>query len=885
MYAQTIQAGIQLQDNFSGVMFGIMDSVNSAISAMYDMQQAMGAGVDTSSLDAARDSISQATAAMMEMNAAMEYNQAAPAMATPTVPPPIAEPPMPAWQSDNMEVFGGTGMERFRQEVQRTDAMMGQLCSTQDAVARQALYMDFLPPGAFQDLNSLAVRMDNIRERIQQIENNPMNMGTDVANAELEQMYAQLSLAAQRQEELSQALQGMDASAANSAYLSLSQTIGRTEAYIRDNVDAQGRFNQQIRDGTSEADNLVRTIGHAVAAYVSIQSIGNILDISDSLTQTTARLNLMNDGMQTTQELTDMVYMAAQDARGSFGEMADVVARFGNNAGNAFDSSAEVVDFANLIQKQMTLSGTGTQEAAGAMLQLSQALGSGVLRGDELNSIFEQAPTLIQNIADYMGQPIGSIRDMAAEGQLTADIVKAAVFAASDEINAEFAQMPMTWGQVWQSMQNAALIKFQPVLQRINQLANSEGFQTFANGAMNAMAVLADAVLDIFDLMGAAATFIADNWSWISPIIYGVAAALAIYYGAQLAVNTITIIGNGIHFIMAAAQMAHAAATGTLTAATTAEIAAQNGLNGTMYACPLVWIIMLILALIAVIFAVCSAIAKMTGVANSGFGVMCGGINVVIQFFKNLGLSVANIALGIGFAISALTQNIIIAFHNSICNVQSFFYNLLSTACSVIEKIAAELNKLPFVNFDYSGITSAAEDYASKAKAAADNKWEYKDIGTAFNKGMNTFDAFGDGWAKDAFDAGASWGDGVSDKVAGLLDGLKNPPTPEITQQKNYGDGGGGGYGGDIASGIDGSGAAGNISDIKDSVSVTQEELKYLRDLAEQETVNRYTVAQIHIDQTNNNNVSTGTDLDGVITGLTDAAREAAEIITEGAHD
>ena len=327
--------------------------------------------------------------------------------------------------------------------------------------------------------------------------------------------------------------------------------------------------------------------------------------------------------------------------------------------------------------------------------------------------------------------------------------------------------------------------------------------------------------------------------------------------------------------------MAHAAATGTLTAATTAEIAAQNGLNGTMYACPLVWIIMLILALIAVIFAVCSAIAKMTGVANSGFGVMCGGINVVIQFFKNLGLSVANIALGIGFAISALTQNIIIAFHNSICNVQSFFYNLLSTACSVIEKIAAELNKLPFVNFDYSGITSAAEDYASKAEAAAGNKWEYKDIGTAFNKGMNTFNAFGDGWAKDAFDAGASWGDGVSDKVAGLLDGLKNPKMPEIPQQ-NYG---GGGYGGDIANGIDGSGAAGNISDIKDSVSVTQEELKYLRDLAEQETVNRYTVAQIHIDQTNNNNVSAGTDLDGVITGLTDAAREAAEIITEGAHD
>lgn len=876
-----IQTGIQLQDNFSGVMFGIMDSVNSAIVAMYDMQQAMGASVDMSSLDAARDSISQATAAMMEMNDAMGQNPTAPTVPAPTVAPPAV--PAPTWQTDSMEVFGGSGMERFRQEVQRTDAMMGQLCSTQDAIARQALHMEFLPPGAFQDMNSLAVRMDNVRERIQQIENNPMNIGTDMVNAELEQMYAQLNLAAQKQEELNQALQAMDISAANSAYLSLSQTVGRTEQYIRDNVDAQGQFNQQIRDGTSEADSLVRTIGSAVAAYVSIQSVGNILNISDELTQTTARLNLMNDGMQTTQELVDMVYMAAQDARGAFGEMADVVARFGNNAGNAFDSNAEVVDFANLIQKQMTISGTGTQEAANAMLQLSQGMAAGALRGEELNSVLEQAPIIARTIETAMGWAEGSIKSYAEQGMVTADVVKNAILGSSDEINAAFAQMPMTWGQATTIMQNAALHAFQPVLEYINRLANNNGFQVFANSAMGTLEVLADAVLNIFDLVGATGSFVADNWSWISPIIYGVAAALAIYYGAQLAVNTITIIGNGIHFIMAAAQMTHAAATGTLTAATAAEIAAQNGLNGAMYACPLVWIIMLIIALIAIIFAVCSAIAKMTGVANSGFGVMCGGINVVIQFFRNLGLSVANIALGIGFAISALTQNMITAFHNSICNVQSFFYSLLSTACSVIERIAAELNKLPFVDFDYSGIASAADDYASKAAAAAGNKWEYKDVGTAFNKGMNTFDTFGDGWAKDAFDAGASWGDGISDKVAGLMDGFRNPKVPEMTQQGDYG--GGGGYGGEgIADGIDGSGAAGNISDIKDSVSVTQEELKYLRDLAEQETVNRYTVAEIHIDQTNNNNVSAGTDLDGFVTGLTDAVKEAAAIITEGVH-
>lgn len=227
--------------------------------------------------------------------------------------------------------------------------------------------------------------------------------------------------------------------------------------------------------------------------------------------------------------VVNMVYAAAQDARGSFSQMADVVARFGNNAKDAFSSSKEVVAFADLIQKQMTIAGASTQEAANAELQLSQALGSGVLRGDELNSIFEQAPNLIQNIADYLDVPIGKIREMAADGELSADVVKAAIFSAADDINSKFNEMPMTWGQIWQSMQNTALIAFQPVLQRLNDLANSEAFQTFIQGAIEAMATLANILLNIFELVGTVGGFIADNWSVISPIIYGVIAALAVY--------------------------------------------------------------------------------------------------------------------------------------------------------------------------------------------------------------------------------------------------------------------------------------------------------------------------------------------------------------------
>lgn len=913
----SIQTGIELNDQFSGVLNNIVNSVNLAVSAMYDMQQSMNADIDTSSIEGARDEINQATAAINAMNDALN-NQTAPDIAPPVVdegnqepipvpidpviPDPLVENPEPIrpeiqpnappepvevpiqWESDNLEVFTGTGIERFQQEVQSANSMLEQLSSTQDAIARQAYNTNLFPPESFQDLNRLAVRIDSVRDRIQQIENNPVNLGTDTANAELEQLRSQLNTAIQEQNELNQAMQNMDVSAANDAYLRLSQTVSGTERYIRDNVDEQGRFNQEIQEGTQQANELTNTIKNAVLAFVSIQSVGKALNISDELVQTTSRLNMMNDGLQSTQELVNMVYAAAQDARGSFSEMAAVVARFGNNAGDAFGSSEEVVAFADLIQKQMTIAGASTQEASNAMLQLSQALGSGVLRGDELNSIFEQAPNLIQSIADYLDVPIGKIREMAADGELSADVVKAAIFASADEINAKFEEMPMTWGQIWQSMKNTAMIAFQPVLQRLNDIANSEAFQTFVNGAIEAMATLANVVLNIFELIGTVGGFIADNWSIISPIIYGVIGALAVYAAYLGIVKGIELASAAASAVMAVGKGLYAAATMIATGATWAQTTAQLGLNGAMYACPIVWIIMLIIALIAIIFAVCSAIAKLTGVANSGFGVITGGINVVIQFFKNLGLTVANIALGIGNAIAALGSNIMTAFHNAICSVQAWWYDLLSTCLSVIESICAALNKLPFVEFDYSGISNAADDYAAKAAEAAGNKEDYTSISDAFNDGFSTFDTFQDGWAADAFDAGASWGDGVADAVSNfslsdVFGGTDIPNVDDYTSGFNDAIANSG-VGDNLGSIADDTGA------IKDNMDITQEDLKYLRDIAEQEAVNRYTVAEINIDQSGmQNNISSGDDIDGFMTKLTDSVNEAVDNMTEGVHE
>ena len=907
----SIQTGIELNDQFSGVLNNIISSVNLAVSAMYDMQQSMNADIDTSSLEGARDEINQATAAIEAMNQAASQ-QTAPNIAPPVVdggngqvinvdvnpvlPDPLVENPEPirpeiqpnappdpepveipvTWNTDGMDVFTGTGVERFQQEVQSANDMLNTLNTTQARISQTAQGMDILPDAAVQDMNTMQQRLSAIQQRIQQIENNPVNVGADNANAELEQLRMQLNQAIQEQNSLNQAMQNMDVSAANDAYLRLSQTVGNTERYIRDNVDEQGRFNQEISAGTQQANELTNTIKRAVAAYVSIQSVGKALNISDELVQTTSRLNMMNDGVQTTAELVNMVYAAAQDARGSFSQMADVVARFGNNAKDAFSSSEEVVAFADLIQKQMTIAGASTQEAANAELQLSQALGSGVLRGDELNSIFEQAPNLIQNIADYLDVPIGKIREMAADGELSADVVKAAIFSAADDINSKFNEMPMTWGQMWQSMQNTALIAFQPVLQRLNDLANSEAFQTFIQGAIEAMATLANILLNVFEVAASVGAFIGDNWSIIAPIIYGVIAALGAYLAIMGIVNAITAISAAIDATKAAADALAAGQTFLWTVQ-------QYGLNAALAACPITWIIVLIIALIAIIFAVCNAIAKMTGIANSGFGVITGGVNVVIQFFKNLGLTVANIALGIGNAIAALASNMMTAFHNAICNVQSWFYNLLSTALSVIEGICAALNKLPFVEFDYSGISSAADDYAAKASEAAGNKEDYQSISDAFNEGFTTFDAFQDGWASDAFNAGAAWGDGIADKVSNfsLSDVFGQTDIPNVGDYTS-------GFNDAIAnSGVGDS--IGNIDDntgkIKDSLDVTEEDLKYLRDIAEQESINRFTTAEVTINQINNNNVSSDTDLDGFITALDDAMGEAIDEVTNGGTD
>lgn len=873
----SIQTGIVLQDNFSNVAQGVVESMYNMTAAAYEASQAVSSNVDTSSIQAATEEINQATAAMDELNAAASRPTAssvAPPVVdggngqvinvdvNPVLPDPLVENPEPLTLDiqPNAPPTGEIG-----QRIENIRNQLNDVLSMQQQIDQTAATVDVLPDEVTNRMSRVNALIEQIQANLAFSVENPFGLGGNEIEQQLSAIERSLNQAVTQQNMLSNA-------------------VGNTGDNINDNIHEQEQFNQEISAGTQQANELTNTIKRAVAAYVSIQTVGKALNISDELASTTARLNLMNDNLQSTEELTNMVYAAAQNSRGSFSDMAANVAKIGNLAGDAFSSSEQIVVFAEQLNKQMKLSGASTQEASAAMLQLTQSLAKGCLNGDELTSVMENGSMVTQTIADYMGITQGELKDLAAEGQVTSDVIIAAMLGAADQTNAAFETLPMTWADVWQNMQNGALVAFRPVLQKINDLANSQAVQAFVNGAIEAMATLANIVLNIFELVGTVGGFIADNWSVISPIIYGVIGALAVYAAYLGIVKGIEIASAAATAIHSVAMSAKIGVMAALTGQTMAATAAQMGYNGALYACPVVWIIVLIIALIAVIMAVCSAIAKMTGIANSGFGVIMGCVFTVGALFKNLGLTVANIALGIGSAIAALASNMMTAFHNAICSVQSWFYNLLSTALSVIEGICAALNKLPFVEFDYSGISSAADDYAAKASEAAGNKEDYTSISDAFNEGFTTFDAFQDGWASDAFNAGAAWGDGVADKVSNFslsdLFGKTEVPDPA-----SYADG----FNDAIAnSGIgDGVGSIDdNTGKIKDSLEVSEEELKYLRDIAEQEAINRYTTAEIKVDMSGmQNNINTDDDIDGFVNKLTESVNEAVDSMTEGVHE
>jgi len=802
------------------------------------------------------------------------------------------------WDTPRVEVFTNTGIERFQQEIQSATNMMNALNQAQQRIRAQAAGANIFPPNAVTDLNNMQTRIQAIQSRITQMASNPINMGSAAANAELEQLRAQLAQALDAQDALNSAVDDMDVRRANDAYMRLAQVVGNTERYIRDNTNEQARFNQQIQMGNNSASQLMNTIKGAVVTYAGVETIARAFELSDQLTSTTARLDLMNDGLQTTQQLQKMIFASAERARGSYLATADAVAKLGLMAGDAFSSSAEIVYFMEQINKQFAIAGTEAAGVDAAMLQLTQAMSSGILRGEEFNSILEQAPNIIQTIADYMDVPIGKLRDLAAEGAITADIVIAAMFAAADETNAKFENMPVTFEEIAQSVKNTAIMAMQPVLQRLNEIANSDAFSAFVdnaigelsflsqeaqkiidkianntsfldaiNGVVVGVTVAAGVALEIAGALVSVAGMIADNWSWLGPIIMGVAAAFAVLGGAMLVYTIVSTISNGIEAVKAARLAMTTVAAGAATTATFAQAAAQYGLNAALLACPITWIVLGIIALIAVIYAVVGAVNHFAGTSVSATGIIGGA-------FAVLGAHIIN-AFIVPFwnKLAAIANFIGNVFNDPVAAVKVLFYDMALTVVGYIKNMAEAIenviNKIPGVTVD---ITSGLDHFydgleEAQKKVKDESGW------VEYVKKMDFID-YG-----DAAKAGYDFGKGIEDKISGIF---KAPSLEEMgldsNEAFNLGNTLDGIYGntGDTAA---------NTAAAADTLDYAEEDLAWMKDIAEREAINRYTTAQITVEQHNENHISKDTDLDGIMDAFCYDFAEKMDISAEGTHE
>ena len=646
------------------------------------------------------------------------------------------------------------------------------------------------------------------------------------------------------------------------------------EQNIRDANDQQQRFNRSIRDGSSAADGLWQKMKGIAATVGGMIGLKQALGTSDQLTQTNARLNnalIKFDDGGSIKELEAKVMASAQRSRAYYMDTAAAVAKLGINARDAFTNMDEVIAFSELVNKSFVIGGAGAQEQSAAMLQLTQAMASGVLRGEELNSIFENAPGIIQSIAKYLDVPIGQIRTMASEGQITADIVKNAMFEAADDIENKFSNMPKTWGQIWTGMKNKALSIFAPILNKLNQIANSSKFEAVSNGVIGALAAIASVATMVLDLLINGASWVVDNWSWLSPVIYGVAAALGVYYGAQLAANTVGLISKGVHIAMAGAKMIQLAATGALTAATAAQTAEQYGLNAALYACPLVWIIILIIALVALFYAAVAAVNKFAGTSVSATGIICGAFMAALAFIGNIFIALWNVAA----EVFVLIYNLVATVANFIGNVFNdpvgavcrLFFDLADTVLGVLQALASAIDAI----FG-SNLAGAVQGWRDSLGGWVDETFGK---GTEVMAKMSADDLKLDRFEYGAaFDLGYNFGEGIDSKVSGLFDGSAMDSMGAF----------------DIGNTLDGiygntGDTAGNTAAMSDALDITEEDLSYLRDIAEREAINRFTTAEIHVEQHNENHISKDADLDGIMDAWANDFAEKLDVSEEGVHE
>lgn len=649
------------------------------------------------------------------------------------------------------------------------------------------------------------------------------------------------------------------------------------EENIREAGNQQDRFNRRIRDGTTAADGLWGKLKGIAATVGGLAATKKILGLSDTLASTKARLNLIVDDGGSVGELEKKIMASAQRSRSAYFDTASAVASLGSNAGAAFANTDEIIAFMEQINKQFVIGGASAQGQAAAMLQLTQAMAAGALRGEELNSILENAPGIARAIESYMGIAEGSIKSYAEQGLITAEVVKNAMFAAADETNAKFESMPKTWAQIWTSMQNKALSIFAPILTKINQIGNSERFTQVTDGIINGLAGIASVATWVLDLLIGGAALVVDNWSWLSPIIYGVVGALLVYYGYLGLVRAGELALAGVHAVVAVAKGIMAAATMLVTGATWAQVSAQWGLNGAMYACPIVWIIILIIALVALFYAAVAAVNKFAGTSVSATGLICGAFMAALAFIGNIFIALWNLVVDVFVMIYNLVGTVANfignVFNDPVGAVCRLFFDLADTVLSVLQALASAID------------TIFGSNLAGSVQGWRDSLGGWVD--STFGKGEEVMEKLNADDMKlgrfeygAAFDMGYEFGQGVEDTVGGLFDfsAMDSLGAADGLDAFNLGNTLDGIYGntGDTA---------GNTAAMSDALDIAEEDLAYLRDIAEREAINRFTTAEIHVEQHNENHISNDTDLDGIMDAWANDFAEKLDVSEEGVHE
>lgn len=556
--------------------------------------------------------------------------------------------------------------------------------------------------------------------------------------------------------------------------------------------------NQTRRTGGA-AESMKSKFMHAAAAVGAALSIKNIIGLADAMTQTEARLNLITGDLEKTAALQDQIMASANRSRAAYQSTADAVAKMGIMAKDAFNNTDELVAFTELINKQFTIAGASAAGQEAAMMQLTQAMASGVLRGEELNSIFEQAPTIIQTIADYLGVSVGEIRAMAAEGQITAQVVKDAMLSSADEINAQFSAMPYTFSQVWTMMQNILLEAFGPLIQ----------------------------------VIGAGAQWIYENWAAIEPVLVGVATAVA---------------------ILTAAYLVH-------TAATWLQVEANRALIVSLLSNPILWIAVAIGILVGMIYKWIQSVGGLRNAWNLCTLALIVGVYWVMDLVAKLQLCWQKA----GVAIANFMGNMKVS-------VLTILQNMINGAIDLINKFIGLLNKLPGVNIEAIehvtfAATAAAENEAAKA-ARAEELANFEAELAAAKAGR---DAHIDSLKAE-----------LNSSVSALQSAnaqMKAEAAANNAAEQMALDG----IGQDLS-------GPGGIKDSAGSAAAslkeTTEDLKYMRDLAEQEAINRFTTAEVKIDMSGmTNRIDSDMDLDGVLNTLTEGFAEALEVAAEGVHE